>query len=109
MNVAAQVEVGERKDRVVDAYHATKAAIEEGIVPGGGTALLRCIASLNNLKTANFDQQKGVEIIQRAIRAPTTQVRNGYHRGVFRYTPCKPTAAGATCWICDAILLGMWR
>ena len=106
MYVAAQVEVGERKDRVVDAYHATKAAIEEGIVPGGGTALLRCIACLNNLKTANFDQQKGVEIIQRAIRAPTTQVRNGYRRGVFRYMPwCLPVYAvqtdGCECHLLD--------
>lgn len=72
---SSEVEVGERKDRVVDAYHATKAAIEEGIVPGGGAALLRCISNLDSLEAANFDQQKGVEIIQRAIRAPTTQVR----------------------------------
>lgn len=53
------MEVNEKKDRVTDALNATRAAVEEGIVPGGGCALLRCIPSLNDLKTANSDQQTG--------------------------------------------------
>jgi len=53
------VEVNEKKDRVNDALNATRAAVEEGIVPGGGTALLRCILALKNIKTSNSDQDTG--------------------------------------------------
>merc|ERR1719453_2426105 len=69
---ASEVEVGEKKDRVVDALNATKAAVEEGIVPGGGTALLNASKSLTELaaKAENFDQKVGIEIIQHALRKP---------------------------------------
>lgn len=61
---ASEVEVGEKKDRVTDALNATRAAVEEGIVPGGGTALLRCLASLDSVVTENFDQKMGVDIVR---------------------------------------------
>ncbi|XP_017064310.2 60 kDa heat shock protein homolog 2, mitochondrial [Drosophila eugracilis] len=67
---SSDVEVSEKKDRVNDALNATRAAVEEGIVPGGGTALLRCIQKLNDLKGANEDQNMGIEIIRRALRMP---------------------------------------
>ncbi|EDW54396.1 60 kDa heat shock protein homolog 2, mitochondrial [Drosophila sechellia] len=67
---SSDVEVSEKKDRVIDALNATRAAVEEGIVPGGGTALLRCIQKLNDLKGANEDQNMGIEIIRRALRMP---------------------------------------
>merc|ERR1719365_534399 len=57
---ASEVEVNEKKDRVTDALNATRAAVEEGIVPGGGVALLRCIPLLSELETKNEDQAKGV-------------------------------------------------
>lgn len=71
---ATEVEVKERKDRVDDAYHATRAAKEEGIVPGGGTALLYASRALENLKGDNADQQAGIDIIRRAIQAPIRQI-----------------------------------
>ncbi|KAD4584345.1 hypothetical protein R6Q59_036743 [Mikania micrantha] len=67
---ASEAEVGEKKDRVTDALNATKAAVEEGIVPGGGVALLYASKELDNLQTANFDQKIGVQIIQNALKAP---------------------------------------
>ncbi|KAI3760226.1 hypothetical protein L1987_50618 [Smallanthus sonchifolius] len=67
---ASEAEVGEKKDRVTDALNATKAAVEEGIVPGGGVALLYASKELGNLQTANFDQKIGVQIIQNALKAP---------------------------------------
>lgn len=67
---SSEVEVNEKKDRVKDALNATRAAIEEGIVPGGGTALLRCIAKLEALKVNNHDQNMGIEIVRRALRMP---------------------------------------
>jgi chaperonin GroEL len=67
---ASETEVGEKKDRVTDALNATKAAVEEGIVAGGGVALLYAARELDNLKTANFDQQIGVQIIQNALKTP---------------------------------------
>ncbi|KAI3749593.1 hypothetical protein L2E82_20207 [Cichorium intybus] len=67
---ASEAEVGEKKDRVTDALNATKAAVEEGIVPGGGVALLYASKELDNLVTANFDQKIGVQIIQNALKAP---------------------------------------
>ncbi|XP_044478768.1 chaperonin CPN60-like 2, mitochondrial isoform X1 [Mangifera indica] len=68
---ASEAEVGERKDRVTDALNATKAAVEEGIVPGGGVALLYASKSLENVQTQNEDQKRGVQIIQNALKAPT--------------------------------------
>jgi len=61
----------ERKARVEDALHATRAAVEEGIVPGGGVALLRCIAAMDNAKPENDDERIGVEIVKRAVEFPT--------------------------------------
>lgn len=71
---ATEVEVKERKDRVDDAMHATRAAVEEGIVPGGGTALLYASKSLDGVKGENPDQQAGVDIVRRAIQAPIRQI-----------------------------------
>jgi chaperonin GroEL len=71
---ATEVEVKERKDRVDDAMHATRAAVEEGIVPGGGVALVKSIASLDALKPANRDQEVGVEIVRRALQAPARNI-----------------------------------
>lgn len=62
--------MNEKKDRVTDALNATRAAVEEGIVPGGGVALLRCVQSLADIKTDSEDQAKGVELIRRALRKP---------------------------------------
>ena len=71
---ATEVEVKERKDRVDDALHATRAAVEEGIVPGGGVALLRALKSLDDLKVENEDQKIGINIIRRAVQAPARQI-----------------------------------
>ncbi|GGF60330.1 60 kDa chaperonin 6 [Azorhizobium oxalatiphilum] len=71
---ATEVEVKEKKDRVDDALHATRAAVEEGIVPGGGVALLRAIKVLEGLKTENPDQKTGIDIVRRAIQAPARQI-----------------------------------
>ncbi|WP_120075771.1 chaperonin GroEL [Aurantiacibacter odishensis] len=71
---ATEVEVKERKDRVDDALHATRAAVEEGILPGGGIALLRSLKALEGLTAANDDQQSGIDIVRRALRAPARQI-----------------------------------
>jgi chaperonin GroEL len=71
---ATEVEVKERKDRVDDALHATRAAVQEGILPGGGIALLRALKALDGLKVANDDQQSGIDIVRRALRAPVRQI-----------------------------------
>ncbi|MBB6178574.1 chaperonin GroEL [Pseudorhizobium flavum] len=71
---STEVEVKEKKDRVDDALHATRAAIEEGILPGGGVALLRAVKALDDVKTANPDQKVGIEIVRRAIEAPVRQI-----------------------------------
>jgi len=71
---ATEVEVKERKDRVDDALHATRAAVEEGILPGGGVALLRALKALDGVKTANPDQKAGVDIVRRAIQVPARQI-----------------------------------
>ncbi|MCK1425082.1 chaperonin GroEL [Bradyrhizobium sp. 182] len=71
---ATEVEVKERKDRVDDAMHATRAAVEEGILPGGGVALLRALKALERIKTANADQKAGVDIVRRAIQMPARQI-----------------------------------
>ena len=71
---ASEVEVKERKDRVDDALHATRAAAEEGIVAGGGSALLFSIRALDDVKTANADQKVGVDIVRRTLQAPVRQI-----------------------------------
>ncbi|WP_395818039.1 chaperonin GroEL [Devosia sp.] len=71
---ATEVEVKEKKDRVDDAMHATRAAVEEGILPGGGVALLRAAKALESIKTDNGDQKTGVEIVRRAIQWPAKQI-----------------------------------
>ena len=71
---ATETEVKERKDRVDDAVHATRAAVEEGIVPGGGMALLYGTLSLSNLNYANNDQRVGIDIVRRALQAPARQI-----------------------------------
>src|SRR5213594_4823577 len=71
---ATEVEVKERKDRVDDAMHATRAAVEEGIVPGGGVALLRASQDLKGLRTKNDDQKTGVEIVRKALSWPARQI-----------------------------------
>ncbi|NEI05775.1 chaperonin GroEL [Rhizobium leguminosarum] len=71
---STEVEVKEKKDRVDDALHATRAAVEEGILPGGGVALLRAVKALDNVKTANGDQRVGVDIVRRAVEAPARQI-----------------------------------
>jgi chaperonin GroEL len=71
---ATEVEVKERKDRVDDAMHATRAAVEEGVLPGGGVPLLRAVNALNRLKPANDDQRHGIEIVRKAITWPARQI-----------------------------------
>jgi len=79
---ATEVEVKERKDRVDDALHATRAAVEEGIVPGGGTALLYASKALNGLTGGNEDQTRGIDIVRRALTAPVRQIAsNAGHDG----------------------------
>jgi chaperonin GroEL len=79
---ASEVEVKERKDRVDDALHATRAAVEEGIVPGGGTALLYASKVLDGVKGDNDDQSRGIDIVRRAILAPIRQIaQNAGHDG----------------------------
>jgi chaperonin GroEL len=70
----SEIEVKERKDRVDDAMHATRAAVEEGIVPGGGVTLLYASKALASLKTANDDQRVGIDIVRRALQAPARQI-----------------------------------
>jgi chaperonin GroEL len=71
---ATEVEVKERKDRVDDAMHATRAAVEEGIVPGGGVTLLHAIKALDNIAVTNNDQKVGVDIVKKALQAPVRQI-----------------------------------
>ncbi|MEQ8587559.1 MAG: chaperonin GroEL [Thalassobaculaceae bacterium] len=79
---ATEVEVKERKDRVDDAMHATRAAVEEGILPGGGSALVYAIRALEKVKFSNDDQRMGVNIIRRALEAPARQIAsNAGHDG----------------------------
>ncbi|WP_137871331.1 chaperonin GroEL [Sphingopyxis sp. 2PD] len=81
---ASEVEVKERKDRVDDALHATRAAVEEGIVPGGGTALLYATKALDGMSGVNEDQTRGIDIIRRALQAPVRQIAEnaGFDGGV---------------------------
>ncbi|ELW68549.1 60 kDa heat shock protein, mitochondrial [Tupaia chinensis] len=70
----SDIEVNEKKDRVTDALNATRAAVEEGIVLGGGCALLRCIPALDSLTPANEDQKIGIEIIKRTLKIPAMTI-----------------------------------
>ena len=74
VGAATEVEMKEKKDRVEDALHATRAAVEEGVVAGGGVALLRARAALDNLHTGNADQDAGVQIVLRAVESPLRQI-----------------------------------
>ena len=79
---ATEIEVKERKDRVDDALHATRAAVEEGIVPGGGVALLYAAKALEGLTGANEDQTRGIDIVRRALQSPVRQIaENAGHDG----------------------------
>jgi chaperonin GroEL len=70
----SEVEMKEKKDRVDDALNATRAAIEEGIIPGGGVALIRCIDTLSALEGLNKDEQLGIQIVKRALEEPLRQI-----------------------------------
>ena len=74
VGAASEVEMKEKKDRFDDALHATRAAVEEGIVPGGGVAYLRCLPALESMKVDNEDEKVGVEIIRRALEEPLRQI-----------------------------------
>ena len=76
VGAASEVEMKEKKDRVDDALHATRAAVEEGTVPGGGVAYIRAISALEGLKGENEDETTGIEIIKRAIEEPLRQIVN---------------------------------
>ena len=71
---STEIEVKERKDRVDDALHSTRAAVEEGIVPGGGVTLLYAVRALEKLKVDNADQQVGIDIVRRALQTPVRQI-----------------------------------
>ncbi len=74
VGAATEVEMKEKKDRVDDALHATRAAVEEGIVPGGGVAYVRAIEALNNIDTLNIDEKTGVQIVRRSLEEPLRQI-----------------------------------
>jgi chaperonin GroEL len=74
VGAATEVEMKEKKDRVDDALHATRAAVEEGIIPGGGVAFIRTISSLKNLKGENEDEETGIAIVRRALEEPLRQI-----------------------------------
>ena len=74
VGAATEVEMKEKKDRVDDALHATRAAVEEGIVPGGGVAYIRAIESLEKLKGDNEDETTGIQIVKRAVEEPLRQI-----------------------------------
>jgi chaperonin GroEL len=74
VGAATEVEMKEKKDRVDDALHATRAAVEEGIVPGGGVAYIRAIAALEKMKGTNDDETTGISIVKRALEEPLRQI-----------------------------------
>jgi chaperonin GroEL len=74
VGAATEVEMKEKKDRIDDALHATRAAVEEGIVPGGGVAFIRAIKALDKVATENADEKTGIEIIKRALEEPIRQI-----------------------------------
>ena len=75
VGAATEVEMKEKKARVEDALHATRAAVEEGVVPGGGVAMVRAISDVAELKGANDDQNVGIRIVQRSLEEPLRQNR----------------------------------
>jgi chaperonin GroEL len=82
IGASTEVEMKEKKARVEDALHATRAAVEEGIIPGGGVAFIRCMKKLDEVKTENLDQKTGVDIIRRALEEPLRQIAaNAGHDG----------------------------
>jgi len=76
VGAATETEMKEKKARVEDALHATRAAVEEGIVAGGGVALLRCLPAIEAVKAANDDERIGVDIVKRAVESPTRELAN---------------------------------
>jgi chaperonin GroEL len=74
VGASTEIEMKEKKARVEDALHATRAAVEEGVVPGGGVALIRALSALKDLKGANEDQNHGITIIRRAMEAPLREI-----------------------------------
>ena len=74
VGAATEIEMKEKKARVEDALHATRAAVEEGVVPGGGVALLRAVDAVGDLKGDNHDQDMGVKILRRAVEEPLRQI-----------------------------------
>ena len=74
VGAATEVEMKEKKARVEDALHATRAAVEEGVVPGGGTALVRCVAAVSKLSGDNPDQDMGIKIVLRSLEEPLRQI-----------------------------------
>ena len=74
VGAATEVEMKEKKDRVDDALHATRAAVQEGIVPGGGVAYIRAASALDNLTGDNYDESTGIAIVRRAIEEPLRQI-----------------------------------
>ena len=104
---ATETEVKERKDRVDDAMHATRAAVEEGILPGGGVALLRAGKAIEKLRGKNEDQRHGIEIVKKAISWPARQIANGWLMQATIRGPSKRGSGIATSSIRCAI--GSWR
>jgi chaperonin GroEL len=76
VGAATETEMKEKKARVEDALHATRAAVEEGIVPGGGVALLRCLNAIDAVKPSNDDERIGVDIVKRAVESPVRALAN---------------------------------
>src|SRR3546814_7739528 len=87
----SETEVNERKDRVDDALHATRAAVEEGVVPGGGTALLYASKALHGLNPVNDDQRRGIDIVRKALQAPLRQIADntGHDGGEIGRASCR--------------------
>jgi chaperonin GroEL len=82
VGAASEVEMKEKKDRAEDALNATRAAVEEGIIPGGGVAYIRAIPKLENIEVVNEDEKLGVEIVKKALEAPLRQIaENGGWEG----------------------------
>lgn len=82
VGAATEIEMKERKARVEDALHATRAAVEEGVVPGGGVAYLRAAKVLEKLSGANEDQNVGIRIVARALEAPLRQIAHQHREGL---------------------------
>ncbi len=95
IGAATEMEMKEKKDRVDDALHATRAAVEEGIVPGGGVAYIRAVESLEKLKGANEDETTGIAIVKRALEEPIRQiVVNSGIEGSYRCTKSERRKSG---------------